>query len=732
MEEMSLSHSAEARQIIDQAMQAAHHEAATGNPDQAGALYGAVLALEPGHAGAHHGLGLLAHRAGDAASAVPHFAAALQADPDQAAHWLDYLEALVAARQFATAAELLALGRGNGLQGPEVDAIEGQLASAGAPDAAEIDAASLLYAQGRTEEAGAAARALIARFPQHLFGWKLLGGVAHRQGDAELSLHAMAMSARFGPDDAETHSNLGLLLLRANRLGDAEQVLRRAIVLQPDNANALNHLGMTLAELGRLPEAQASAKAALALEPQHEGARITLALVLQAGSLPLEAVAIYRELLAHNPDHTDAWSNMLFCLSEMSQVTPQALFAEHRRYAEQLERRTPPPTGFDNPPEPERCLRVGFVSGDLRNHAVANFIEPVFERLAGRAGVALHVYYNRTLHDPATERLRGHIAHWRDVAALDDAALEALVRSDGIDILFDLSGHTAFNRLPAFARRMAPLQVSWIGYPGTTGLAAMDYVLADRKFLPHGQFDHLFTERLVQLPLSVPFHPAAGAPEVGPLPALAQGHLTFASFNRPSKINHEVVKTWAALLRAVPDARMLLAGLPERDGRDRIVAWLDQEGVAAHRLEFHDRTGIIDYLALHNRVDLVLDTFPYTGGTTTMNAGWMGVPTLTLAGGSVPGRQSASFLEHQGLQQFIAHDRDDFVAKGVAICADLAALAAIRARLRGRFALAGSDTMGRVADGVEHALRLMWRRWCQGLPAASFETPLPPPSGTGS
>jgi len=732
MEEMSSTPNAEVCQIVTDAVQAARHETEAGNLDQAIALYGAVLDLQPGHAGAHHGIGLLARQAGDVGAAIPHFAAALQADPNERAHWLDYLAALVEARQYATASELLELGRTNGLQGDEIDDIAQRLASSGAPDSAEIDAASALYAQRRDDEAEAAARSLIERFPQHPFGWKLLGGVAHRRGDADLSVHAMGMSARYDPDDGETLSNLGLLLMRANRLDEAEQVLQRATVLQPENPNGHNHLAITLAELGRLVEAHASASAALALEPHHEGAGITLALVLQTQSRQPEAVAVYRGILERNPEQSDAHSNMLFCMSEMNELTPEALFAEHRHYAALVERRTPPAPALDNTPEPERRLRIGFVSGDLRNHAVANFIEPIFEQLAGRPGVVLYAYYNHTVHDATTERLRGHLEHWRAVSTLDDAALARLVRADGIDILVDLSGHTSFNRLPAFARRMAPLQLSWIGYPGTTGLAAMDYYLADHTFLPHGRFDHLFTEKLVQLPLSVPFQPAAESPDVGPLPALARGHITFGSFNRPSKINPQVVKAWAALLHAVPGARLLVAGMPERDGRIHIQSWLEREGVAAHRLDFHGRTGMFDYLALHNQVDLALDTFPYTGGTTTMHAGWMGVPALTLAGGAVPGRQTASFLERNGLTQFIAHDAADFVAKGVAICADLPALAAIRGSLRGRVARPESDSMARVADSVEHALRLMWRRWCQGLPAASFEAPLPPAAPTQS
>jgi len=419
---------------------------------------------------------------------------------------------------------------------------------------------------------------------------------------------------------------------------------------------------------------------------------------------------------------------MLFCLSQVGSIDPAALFAAHRQFGQQLEARVGAPRGaWDNRPDPERPLRIGFVSGDLRNHALVPFIEPLLERIAGRTGLVLHAYYTYPVHDAVTERLRGHMAIWRDVAGLGDAALEALIRADGIDILIDLAGHTAYNRLPVFARKPAPVQASWIGYPGTTGLAAMDYYLTDRAILPPGQYDHLFTEKLVHLPITAPFQPAAGAPDLVPPPMLQTGHVTFGSFNRLSKISRDVVGVWAGLLRAVPDARLLIAGLPEH-GHEALQPWFDQEGIAPERLRFYRRSGMFDYLALHNEVDICLDTFPYSGGTTTLHAMWMGVPTLTLAGETAAGRQTACILEHSALPQFIAHDAADFAVKGTAACRDLATLAALRAAMRSRFAPNGSDSMALVADSVEHALRQMWQRWCAGLPAASFDVPLPAPA----
>ena len=313
---------------------------------------------------------------------------------------------------------------------------------------------------------------------------------------------------------------------------------------------------------------------------------------------------------------------------------------------------------------------------------------------------------------------------WRDVAGMSDDGLEASIRADAIDILVDLSGHTAHNRLPLLARKPAPIQATWIGYPGTTGLQAVDYYLTDQHILPPGQYDHQFTEKLVYLPVSAPFQPMLDAPAIAPLPAWANGYVTFGSFNRISKIGRPVVAAWGALLRAVPTARLLVAGVPASGSADQLLAWLGEEGVDAARVSLHPRSNMATYLALHAQVDVALDTFPYSGGTTTLHALWMGVPTLTVAGDTAAGRQTVCILEHTELQAFIAQDADDFVRKGAGFADDLLGLAPLRASLRDRVALPDSDDMHRVADGVENALRMMWRRWCDGLPAASFAAPL--------
>ncbi|UVW27860.1 tetratricopeptide repeat protein [Massilia sp. H6] len=722
-EAMMLPLNEQIQQVTDEAMQCALQEAMAGRIEQAGKLYRAILELQPGHAEAHFGLAMLEQSAGNMTAAIPHFAAALQGDPERENYWLTYLDALMFARQFSTAHELLGLGRSHGLQGHAVDAIEQRLVASGAPTVQDVDEGTALFAQGRYEAAGEAARLLTERFPQHGSGWKLLGAVHYLKGEIVQAMAAVQKAVAYAPDDAETLSNLGLLLQETGQAAEAERVLRRSITLQPHSSHAHNHLALALLASGRLKQAQASASTAVALDPTHAEFHNTLAMALDRQGRSIEAVDAYRRALELAPERADLHSNMLLCMSRMENMTPSALFAEHLSFGERLEQRIGTPRVWPNTLDPRRCLRIGFVSGDLRNHALASFVEPIFERLAGRQGLALHAYYTFPVHDAVTERLRGYMAQWRDVAALRDAELDELICADGIDILIDLAGHTAYNRLPLFARKPAPLQATWIGYPGTTGLRAVDYYLTDRFILPPGQYDHLFTEKLVHLPVSAPFAPVADGPEIVSLPALANGYVTFGSFNRVDKIRRNVVALWCVLLRALPEARMLVAGLPEGGNYEQLQAWFAEERIDGARVRFQARTGIYDYLALHNQVDINLDTFPYSGGTTTLHAMWMGVPTLTLIGDTAAGRQTACILEHNGLAQFASHDADDFVRKGIAASTDLTALSALRATMRAHFPRSTSDDITRIADGVENALRMMWRGWCAALPAVSFEAP---------
>ncbi|MDP2762116.1 MAG: tetratricopeptide repeat protein [Sideroxyarcus sp.] len=527
------------------------------------------------------------------------------------------------------------------------------------------------------------------------------------------------------PDYAEVYCNLAEILIEWGRLDEAEESLQRALKIKPDFAVAHAMLGATLTKLGRLAEAQACCQRALDIDPNDFVALCNLGNALQDHGQLDKAEASYRKALEHQPTNSVAHSNLLFCILHNPTTDAEASFADHCRFGDQFE--APLRANWaehTNSRDPEHCLQVGFVSGDLGNHAVANFIEPVLMHLAGYPQLSLHAYATHIIDDRYSKRLHGYFAHWHTITSLTEDVLAEKIRADGIDILIDLSGHTGKNRLLTFARKPAPVQVSWIGYPGTTGLSAMDYFLTDRFFLPPGQFDDQFTEKIVRLPASAPFLPFNDAPPVNTLPALSNGYVTFGSFNRLSKLSRSVIALWSQLLRALPDSRMLLAGMPQDGKYDTLIEWFSQEGIVRERLSFYARSDMECYLRLHHQVDICLDTFPYNGGTTTFHALWMGVPTLTLVGSTAAGRSGASILERVGLEAFITHDAVDFVQKGLSWAGNRAALSAIRTGLREHFAKSATGQPAVVAAGVERALRIMWHRWCAGLPPESFEVSL--------
>jgi predicted O-linked N-acetylglucosamine transferase (SPINDLY family) len=414
-------------------------------------------------------------------------------------------------------------------------------------------------------------------------------------------------------------------------------------------------------------------------------------------------------------------------MSHNPAIGADELFAEHCRYGEYVEGRLRGAGLVSSRPRPtidrdsKRRLRVGFVSGDLHEHSVGQFLEPIVAELSQRPGLELHAYCSNPVDDALSRRLQTHFAAWIPVNALSDDACAARIAADRIDVLIDLSGHTGHNRLPVFARRPAPVQASWLGYPGTTGLAAMDYYLADPVWLPPG-FERMFTEKLVHLPDRWAFRPHAHAPAVGPLPALSAGTLTFGSFHRHGKINPACIALWSRLLCALPHTRLLMVGIRLEGAQEPLLEAFAAHGVERSRLTLHGRCTMDKYLAFHQHVDIALDTLPYAGATTTMHSLSMGVPTLTLAGASPQGRACAGILGNIGLHDFIATDAEDFVDRARHWDARHGELATVRADLRERLARSPGGQPALFAEHLDRALRRMWAHWCQGLPTESFAT----------
>jgi len=699
-----------------------------GRLDLAEGIYREILRAQPLHAAANYCFGILLVHVKRPGDGLPHLLAALNGSPQVPDYWLGCLEALLLLDKIEEAGQLLASARQNTVTGTALDEFAQRLeakrsASAprlpaatrcGAP--ADIQAKSSapapasrlaktlsprqqenqlneLIGQTRFVEALALARQLTEHYPKRGLGWKVAGALLWAEGDQANALAAMRTAVRLMPQDAEGLRNLGSVLIKTEAFEESERYLRRSLHIGPASVALLTDLGNCCISLGRNAEGQALYRRAIALSAQE----------------PVSTESDW------------AHTNLLMALSHDPAVDADSLFAEHRRIGERIEERAPQSwPRHANDPDPDRRLQLGFVSGDFCNHAVVNFIEPVLAQLRNSPNLELHAYCNNDQTDAVTRRLRGYMQHWHQVRSLSARQLADQIMADKIDLLIDLSGHTALNRLAAFAHKPAPIQASWIGYPGTTGLRAMDYYLADRHLLPPGQFEHSFTEKIAYLPSGWTFEPHANSPPVNRLPALDAGFVTFGSFNRSAKLNPFTLRLWSRLLRETPSSIMILAGIPLLERRQSFLEFFNAEGIVSERLAFFPRSDMDTYLALHNQVDICLDTFPYTGGTTTNHALWMGVPTLTLPGQTPASRQCAANLSHLGLEGFIAENPDDFVRKGLLWSTEITGLAEVRSGLRERWLKSPLRQPETVASGFDAALRHMWRRWCKDQPAQSF------------
>ncbi|ONY27414.1 glycosyltransferase [Burkholderia cenocepacia] len=729
--------------------------------DDARALYEAILDAVPAHGDAHYNLAVLMVDTGQATDAVPHFEAAIGANPDNGYYWVSYIHALHRTGQTAAAWIAVEIAQQRGVHGPALDGLIAQLASpevvlataAVAPSG--IDAAialetatghagrsdsgkpvrrpnqtllqkhAALFDKNKHAEATALARQLVADYPQDGACWRALSASLHREGRFAEMIEAGFRTIELLPDELLVRMLLADTLRVMNRLEEADEQCTRLIQLQPDHPEAFRIRGLVLFALRRMDEAIAACRRAVELAPGAAAPCGTLGFVLLEQGATQEAMGWLKRSIEINPTDSVTHSSMLFCITHISDFDPQALITEHRKFGERYgNHKRKRAAVFSNSRDPARKLQVGFVSGDLFSHAVASYAVPVIEHLAADPGIAMHFYHNHFEEDHVSERFKAHATTWRTVAGMSDTAFLERVRNDRIDIVIDLSGHTGRNRLVALAQRAAPVQASWIGYPATTGLAAMDYYLADRFLAPHGQFEDQFVERIVRLPAIASFMPPVNCPPVNVLPALHNGYTTYGSFNRLNKLSSHVIAVWARVLHADPTARMALGAIGNEGDQQTLTEWFVAAGIDASRLSFHRRSNIPVYMQQHHGVDLCLDTFPYTGSTTTLNGLWMGVPTLTIPGSTMAGRGSASWLQHVGCDAYIANDEDDFVAKALALSSDTTTLQALRAGLRARCSASAAFRPDVVAAGLSSALRTMWVRWCANEPVTAFDTPL--------
>lgn len=582
--------------------------------------------------------------------------------------------------------------------------------------------------------------------------WDALGVVRMRVGDHAEAARAFRRSLQLAPGSASIWMNASQNALAGGASSDALRYAARAVVIDPLLAHAHFALGNAQHACGRSQEAVASLQEALRLAPglaiahqslgnAHQAlgqlqaavacqqralewapglvsARINLSALHCALGDTTAAIREARLALDVEPASSHAWSNLLYALVHDESASPDEIDTAHRDFGRKIEARVGLPSGgWRVSPDPGRPLRLGFVSADLRDHPVAHFLRPVWREL-DHAQFQVVAFSTSPLRDAVTDALRTDCDEWHEVSNCSDLELDARVRECRVDILFDLSGHTAGNRLAVFARKPAPLQVTWLGYPGSTGLVAMDFRLVDATQAPPGRFDAGFSERLLYLPYANVFDPPGSLPAVAPLPGLDKGFVTFGSFNRPNKISDATLALWGRVLRALPDAHLLIGAVSDETVAERLRDRLAQEGVDAGRLSFRGRLSLADYLSLHGEVDLALDTQPFSSGTTANFALWMGVPTLTLSGERFVQRLCASRMAAAGLGDFIAETPEEFVALACRWAAAPAELAALRGGLRARMQAQAERQPAELVRALEAQLRQAWRQFCQGREGA--------------
>lgn len=536
------------------------------------------------------------------------------------------------------------------------------------------------------------------------------GRAERERGELAASLASLEAALQHDAKDAAVLAELGLTYRVLGRRDEARAAFERAVAGDPGSALALMYLGNLDHEAGRLDDAAKAYRAALAIDAKNAAVHYNLALTLMSLGEASAAVESFRLCLAQAPDYADARSSLLFALNLSDSARPEDSAAEHFEWGRRVADPLYSERDFSNSPDPERRLRVGYVSADYFQHAAATFIHAFLARHDPRQ-CEVFCYVNAAI--PAHRAgMYGHT--WREIRMLDDAQLAVLIAQDAIDVLVDLSGHTYGTRLLAFARKPAPVQMTFLGYPNTTGMRAMDYRLTDVYADPPGVSESRYREKLLRMPHSVwCFRPhVEGVPEVGTLPAIRNGYVSFASMNGVSKLNVELVGLWADLLRRVADARLILATIAPGSARERILRTFTGKGVDAQRIEFRDRLPRGEFLALHNEVDIALDSYPCNGGATTCDTLWQGVPVISLAGAAFQSRAGLSLLSSAGLPQLVAHSAADYLDIASSLAQNRERLSELRLGLRQILRDSPLMDAAAFARDLEALYRDAWRDWC--------------------
>ncbi|AXX02557.1 methyltransferase regulatory domain-containing protein [Cronobacter sakazakii] len=518
----------------------------------------------------------------------------------------------------------------------------------------------------------------------------------------------------------DSYFDLATALFKTDDFLEARKLLLALLRIDDKNANCWNLLACLYHERREMTIAEKCARQAIRLRADVPYFLSIMGIIFSDNQKMADARYFLEKSLALKSPDFDTFTSLLFVMSHDASVSPVELITAHKEYGRQVNewvasQQVTVRHNVNN--EPNRKLRVGFVSADLRQHPVSNFFLPFWDNL-NRNDFELIAYSNSEKYDEVSEHFAKSAALWRTITGFSNAELAQQIVEDKIDILFDLSGHTTGTRLPMFGFKPAPIQITWLGYPGTSGLAQMDYRIVTPGFGKPGEMDAQHSEKLLYIPLQNFFAPSPLSPEINPLPALSNGYFTYGSFNRPKKLNKEVFSLWAKILSRNATARLLIGFMDDDEMIARYRKKLYALGVQEEQLIFRRTTNLENYLHMHHEVDLLLDSFPYTGGTTTSHAVWMGVPTLSIAGATPASRQSVETMHIYGLQSFIVGSQDEYLEKAVWWQSNLDELNALRQNMRDNIPM--QQPGFNAAAPLEKALRQAWHLYCAGLPAQSF------------
>jgi protein O-GlcNAc transferase len=636
---------------------------AAGEAVEAERAYEALRAVEPGNAFALYNLARLRHARGDFSGAEPLLREALAVRPAFADAW--------------------------------------------------VVLAAVQEARGAPEDAAASLERALDLQPGHAGTWLNYADLAWRIRRPEAAEHALRRVMEIAPGDAYAHFQVARLEQSRGRLQEADSLLERAVAGKPDFVDAWVLKSGVLMTLDRLDASEAAARRAVGVDPASAAAHYALGAALRAKARLGEAREALATAVRLAPARHDLEPAELLALALADDVSAETVFARHRDYGARLESaHAPRYREWRGPPDPERRLRLGFLSSDFNRHPVAWFAQPLFEAL-DRARVEVRAYSAGERRDEVTAALRAAADAWTDAADLGDEALADAIHADGVDVLIDLTGHAGTGRPAVFAFRPAPVQATWLGYLHSTGLARIDWRITDGRADPPGQAERLHTERLARLPHALWCYRPPVTVAHAAVPPVARGTgVTFGSFQHLPKISPSARRCWAEILRGVPGSRMLMVGVPDGEAREDLRRDFRAAGVDPARLELLPRLPLPAYFRRYDEVDIVLDTFPYAGGTTTLDALWMGVPVLTLAGERSMGRSAASILGELGLEGWVARTPQEYVRLALGRAADARGLEALRTTLRARLrASALMDEAGFARD-MEALLRGLWREWC--------------------